>query len=425
MRGTGDEAHRHGSVSPPVQVVWRKCSVVSSTRLVPIVATTPNTSSLRTRRRLAMHKPDQPIWARKYRLLAAAVALIAAILFLLTYAPNFGSRRPPTESERVFSYFAESLGEASLCEKISWAAFQSYSWLFAGGGASFARSDCYQSVAVARHAPAVCWNVRPLVDVDLLSAGYSALSCWRRVARRDSSRITLAPETLIRVFAELGYDVDQLHLEGVIEPAIRPADVYRGLEREPEIVDRVQQALARSDATLPSDDKSFLAHLAAVTSSDARWCDRIPAHQALATEEVPFRDWCYMTVAFNTQDARICERMTPAAAEVKVIKDKSGGMRPDIAEQLSARAQCARIDKWIGPPVHHGPEVPQDPLQTQRLIATLGHDMPRARDWPPYEIAAYYSRFLDALQTDRPADPRREAASAKLIGRITTLPEIP
>jgi hypothetical protein len=69
--------------------------------------------------------------------------------------------------------------------------------------------------------------------------------------------------------------------------------------------------------------------------------------------------------------------------------------------------------------------VPQDPLQIQRLIAALGHDMPRARDWPPYEIAAYYSRFLDALQADRPADPRREAASAKLIGRITALPEIP
>ena len=396
-----------------------------SERTEEAVATTPNTSPTRTRHRLQMRSPDHRFWARKYRLLAAAGALIAAVLFLVTWAPYFGSHRLPTESEQVFSYFAENLGEAALCEKISWAAFQRYSVLFGGGGASFARSDCYESVAIRKHDPAVCWNVRPLVDLNPVSAGYSALSCRHRVTQGGRGYVSLLPETVIRAFNALGYDVDQLHLEGVIEPAIRPTDVYRSLEREPGIVDRVQQALTRQGATLPSDDNSFLAHLAAVTAGDARWCDRIPAHQALATEEVPFRDWCYLTVAFNTRDARICERMAPAAAEAKVIEAKLKEVQRDIAEQLSARAQCARIDNWTGPRLRYGAEVPQDPLQTQRLIAELGHDMPRARDWPPYEIAAYYSRFLDALQADPQGDPRRDAARAKLVGRISALPGIP
>lgn len=390
-----------------------------------IVASTPHRIVDPTRRRLQMRTSDHPFGAKKYRLLAAAVALIAAILFLLTWAPYFGSHRLPTESEMVFSYFAESLGEAALCEKVSWAAFQRYSVLFAGGGASFARSDCYESVAIRNHDPAVCWKVRPLVDVNPVSAGYSALACRHRVTQGGRSYVSLLPETVIRAFNALGYDVDQLHLEGVIEPAIRPTDVYRSLEREPGIVDRVQQALAHPNVTLSSDDKSFLVHFAAATSGDARWCERIPESQPVATEEIPFRDWCYLTVAFNTQDARVCERMAPAAAEAKVITAKAAGVRPDIAEQLSARAQCARIDKWIGPRLRYGPEVPQDPLQTQRLIAALGRDMPHARDWPPYEIAAYYARFLDALQADPSADPRHEAARAKLIGRIAALPEMP
>jgi hypothetical protein len=358
-----------------------------------------------------MGTPDRPHGARKYRYLLAAGVLIGAVVLLLTWAPYFGSRRLPTESERAFSYFAERLGEATLCEKIPWEAYQSYSVLFAGGGASFARSDC--------------WKVRPLVDLNPVSPGYSALSCRQRVTQGGRGYVSLAPQTLIRAFTTLGYDVDDLHLEGVIEPAIRPTDVYRSLQRESGVVDRVQQALARPDDASPADDRSFLSHLAAVTAADARWCEQIPAREAVATEVIPFRDWCYFTVAFNTGDVRICERMAPAASETKVIKAKAAGVRPEIAEELSARAQCAKADKRVGPRLRYGPEVPQDPVQTVRLIAELGFPMPRARDWPPYEIAAYYDRFLDALHADHRADPRRDTARAKLIGRITALAAIP
>jgi hypothetical protein len=372
-----------------------------------------------------MATADRPQRTSRYRLLAAAGILVGGAALLLTWAPYFGALRPATESERVFSYFAESLGEASLCEKISWNAFQRYGVLFGGGGASFARSDCFESVAVRNRDVAVCWKVRPWIDVNPVSPGYSALACRRRVAQGGRGYVSLLPETLIRAFAALGYDVDDLHREGVIEPAIRPADVLRGLEREPGVVDHVRDALARPDAVVTPVDRSYLAHLAAVSTGDARWCERIPPGQPVATERVPFRDWCFYTVAFNTNDVRICERMAPAAAEAKVMAAERVGVRPEIAEQLSLRAQCARVDKRVGPHMHYGPEVPQDPAQTARLIAALGYPMPRARDWPPNQIAAYYGRFLDALRARAPADPRRDAARAKLVSRIMARDEIP
>jgi hypothetical protein len=51
--------------------------------------------------------------------------------------------------------------------------------------------------------------------------------------------------------------------------------------------------------------------------------------------------------------------------------------------------------------------------------------MPRARDLPVYEIAAYYERFLDALQADRPGDSQHQVARAKLLSRINARSESP
>lgn len=355
-------------------------------------------------------------------ILVAVGACITGLLFL-TWAPYLRSHRLPTESDMVFSYFARNLGDASVCEKISWAAFQRYSVIFGGGGASFARSNCYEGVAVRNKDPAVCWHVRPLVDVNPMSRGYSALSCRRHVKEGSGNSVSSAPETLIDTFERLGYDADELPSEGVIGPAIRPLDVYRHLAVEPDIVARVEQTLSRPDAALAAADKYYLVHLGAVGSGDPRWCERIPISAAVATERIPFRDWCYLTMAYNTMDARVCERMSPAASEAVVIAAKAHGVRPEIAEQLSARAQCARIEHWVGPRPHYGPEAPQDPAQIERLIEATGKAMPKARDLPRYELAAYYERFVDALRGVRPGEPRQAAARAKLIARIKALPD--
>jgi len=114
--------------------------------------------------------------------------------------------------------------------------------------------------------------------------------------------------------------------------------------------------------------------------------------------------------------------MTPAAAETTVLAAKAAGVRPKIAEQMGLHAECARIAKRLGPRLHYGPEVPSDDQQTQRLFTALGVVMPSAHNWSPNAIAAYYQQFLFALWPGDSPDPIRDAARAKLVRRLLTLP---
>jgi hypothetical protein len=277
---------------------------------------------------------------------------------------------------------------------------------------------------MARGEPSVCWKVRPLVDVDPLSAGYSALACRRRVLAHEHPSGALENKVLLRTFARLGYEVDQLHLEGVIEPAIRIVDVYRGLERNPAAVDRAMQHVRAPAPSLTGDDASYLAHLSAIAKGDANWCAYIPADLEVNQEQAPFRDWCYYTLAANARDVRICERMRPAAADPKVINAKAHGVRPEIAEQLSLSSQCGVLARGTvpGSPLRYGAELPADPKQMLRLIAEVGVSIPSARDWPEQEIAAYYRRFLFELRPQN-RDAVHDAARARLLRGLLSLPE--
>ena len=371
---------------------------------------------------MSLSKLSGGLFKRLFGVAAVAIAIGVA----LSFSPgSLRSHRLQNAHETLLYYFAQEIGEPALCDQISWAVYQRYNILFAAGGASYFRSDCYEQVAEARHDTSVCWKVRPLIDFDPISPGYSALACRRRTLRRYSTGIALDNGVLIHTFELLGYDIDHLYLEGVIEPAIKIEDVYRGLEQNPAVVGRAQRQLmaAPSPSGLVDNDASYLADLSAIGTADPKWCAYIPAGQALSQEQASFRDWCYFTVAKNTQDVRICERMTPAAAEPKVIAAESHGMRPDIAEQLSLHAQCRAIERDIAFGTHprYGPELPADSRQTQRLIAALGFAMPLARDWPASEIAAYYQRFLFSLDP-RYDDEVHNAARARLVRRLLALP---
>ena len=351
------------------------------------------------------------------------IALVVTLGFALSYTPGlFLALRSPTERETVLYYFAQNIGEPALCGQISWAAHRSYSVLFGGGGVSFWRSDCYERVAEARHDPSICWLVRPWVDLDPLSSGYSAFSCRRGAKGGYISGIALPNDLLIRTFRQLGYDVDQLYLEGVIPPAIRVRDVYLGLERDAAVVARAKHLLEHRTPSVHADDRSYLAQLVAVATADPDFCAYIPADQRVNQVAAPLRDWCYYTVAFDTQDIRVCERMTPAAAETTVLAANAAGVRPEIAEQMGLHAECARIAKRLGPRLHYGPEVPSDDQQTQRLFTALGVVMPSAHNWSPNAITAYYQQFLFALWPGDSPDPIRDAARAKLVRRLLTLP---
>jgi hypothetical protein len=123
-----------------------------------------------------------------------------------------------------------------------------------------------------------------------------------------------------------------------------------------------------------------------------------------------------LTVATNTGNSGICEHMTPAAMEPKVMDAKARHVRPDIAEQLSLQAGCRRQAAG-GAHFSYSAEFPTDEQQALRLLAALGVAKPLARDWPISEKANYYLRFLFALWPNE-KDPAHQAARDKLVKRL-------
>jgi hypothetical protein len=368
---------------------------------------------------------EGPFRRARNRLLAAFAA-IGIVGLVLSYVPDFWlPRRPETAHETILYYFAQNLGAPALCGRISWAAFQSNSRLFAGGGASFWRSECYERVAQIRDDASICWQVRPLVDLDPLSAGYSAVSCRRRTLAGYRAGIALPAEVLVRTFERLGYDIDEMGRDPGTPRAIRWQDVYRTLERDPAVLARTQQLLTHPDASLEPQHLSYLAHLAAIGTADPRWCAYIPAGQTIAQVAGPFRDWCYLTVASNSNDTRICDRMTPASQEATVLEAEAHGVRPEIAEQLGLHTECMRSVAHVGPRLHYGAELPLDEQNAQRLFGALGVVMPSAHDWPVADIARFYQGFLFSLWPAQRPDVDRDAARATLVARLLALPNTP
>jgi hypothetical protein len=359
------------------------------------------------------------------------VALLA--WFVLSFSPGrFMVSRRATPREDTLYYFAQQIGDPALCEQISWRVYASYSVMFAGGGASYLRSDCFERSAAARQQPSICLRVRPLLDFDWFSPGYSALACRRRTLSRETSGTALSDEVFVGAFEAMGYDIDHMPSDAIFPPAIALRDVYSGLEKNPAAVALAERSLTQrsSEAAADpptrdaSDDRYFLADLAAIATSDPKWCDYIPAGFALGAERPAFRDWCLYTLAKNTEDSKICARMAPAAEDRKVIDNVRHGVRPEVAEQFTLRAQCERIDRdrALSMHLHYSAEVPADREQVLRLLASLGVTMPSAHRWTLNERAIYFRNFLFAL-APRYHDAIHDAVRGELVRRLRALPE--
>jgi hypothetical protein len=146
--------------------------------------------------------------------------------------------------------------------------------------------------------------------------------------------------------------------------------------------------------------------MAAMVSRDPQWCFRIPPKLPLATERGGFRNWCLFTLAKETKDDALCER-------IPVPED---GTDP----RMSLHAEChSLINSTIPTSVHYGPEAPVDDERIRVLLGLLKVDIPRARDLPPDRIYAAYDRFLDELSHGKEA--RHLAARQRFIERVEHL----
>ena len=363
----------------------------------------------------------------------ATAGIAAFVCFALSYSPGlFMYSRPATEREDILYFFAEQTGEPVLCDQISWRVYARYSRMFAGGGASYMRSDCYERTAEARRQPSICWKVRPLVDFGWVSPGYSALACRRRTLRHESSGTALPDEVFVRTFERMGYDIDHMPSEAIFPPAILPRDVYLSLASDPAAIARAEQLLMKPspDAAATAhepEDRLYLANLAAIATSDPRWCDYIPSDVHLRPDYPAFRDTCLYELAINALDPKICARMTPMALDPKAIEAKQHGVRPDIAEQLTLHADCDRLTHpkaGIPRALHYGAELPMEPEQTMRLIVSLKGAMPSARGWSVADKARYFHNFLFGLWPPE-RDAIHVAVRAELVRRLLALPADP
>ncbi len=376
-----------------------------------------------------------PIRMSRFCVVAAAFLLIGATVETGAVAsppdqPQ-GIRRPDKYDE-FFRYTAQQLAEPALCEKIPWTVILDGGW---GYGPSYERSACYDTIAGNSKNPLICSQIRRLGPVNPTIEQTSTETCLKHTKEGFQSGMAISQGDLIEFFNQMGYDPDTIQLEGITPAIVQVKEIYSqltdrfgiairtqaaggphevlepGTVNQTELVKRIENAIGGPGETANAKitdmvNVAYLADMAAMVSKDSQWCFRIQPYLPLATERGGFRSWCLFTLAKETKDDALCER-------IPVPEDRTDA-RPSL------HAECHRlINSTIPTSAHYGPEAPVDDDRIRVLLGLLRVDIPRARDLPPDRIYAAYDRFLDELSHGKEA--RHLAARQRFIERVERL----
>ncbi len=374
--------------------------------------------------------PTRP-WCRVAALVLLA-GLMAGAQEAASGADQAQATRHPDKYDGFVRYVAQQLAEPGLCERIPWTVTESGGF---GYGPSYERSKCYETIAGNTKNPQICAQVRRLGPVKPQIEQTSPESCTKRAKEGFNSGMAIPQGDLVGFFNQMGYDPDTIQLEGITPPLVAVKDIYRqlpdryglairsaaaggprevlepGSVNQTELVKRVENVIGGPDAPLRAQtgdvvNAAYLADLAAMISKDSRWCFKIPAGLPLATERGGFRNWCVFTVARESKDIALCER-------IPVPSDGS-----DV--RMSLHAECKReISSTIPSNTHYGPEVPAEDDRVRTLLVLLKVDIPHARDLPPDRIYEGYDRFLQELAGGKAA--KHLAARRSFIERVEAL----
>lgn len=382
------------------------------------------------------------IWTQRWRALSVLVALLALaeVAGLQSLRDRVAGMRPPNRYDLFDAFMAQELNAASLCRMIPWSVRVGPGMDYA---ASYARSDCYETVAGNTGNPWLCWQVKRLGAVSVWRHQTSMWSCVARARRHEHTGAALAPQELVEFFRLMGYVPDTLQLEGVTPALVQVKAIYRGLtdrigvktrgsagrEEVAVVPGTVNQGLLLrriagliGDVDLPLARRAgdalhgaYLADMAAMASQDWRWCMKIPVGLQLPGERSGFRDWCLLKVATETRDVGVCAHLSAAANQV--APDPSGRSRGEpLAEDCRLQAGSP-----LPAATHYGPEVPADDAQTRALLEALKVEIPRATDLPQEQIYDAYMQFLRELN-GRKQDAAHVAARRRLIAHVEALP---
>ncbi len=273
------------------------------------------------------------IGSRILLLFAIVVVSLAALAY--SPAPDFAKMHRPNPHETFYQYVAFEFDAPALCDKLSPGA------LIPGGffiAPSYARSDCFATIARRYDRPALCWRARRLGSFAPLEEQTSIVTCFWDVFQRapDPSISTYMPgrNDVVTIFAEMGYRPEELYHEGVTPPLLNLPDAYRRLAAQPDLVQRIDRitsagpspaspspltpaspspAPPAESTPLTSTQRMYLFELAAHVSGDVSWCTRIPAD--LRNPGTPRntggpslfeRDRCILEIATNTRTPASC-----------------------------------------------------------------------------------------------------------------------
>ena len=368
--------------------------------------------------------------------------LVAAAFLLIGVTVETGAvASPPDQPQRIrrpdkydefFRYMAQQLAEPALCEKIPWTVMIDGGW---GYGPSYERSDCYNTIAGNTKNPLICSRVRRLGPVNPRIEQTSTETCLKYAKEGFQSGMAIPQGDLVEFFNQMGYDPDTIQLEGITQAIVQVKDIYGrltdrfgiairtqaaggphevlvpGTVNQAQLVKRIENAIGGPSETANAKisdivNEAYLADMAAMVSKNSQWCFRIRPNLPIATERGGFRNWCLFTLAKETRDDALCER-------IPVPED---GTDP----RLSLHAECHRlINSKIPTSAHYGAETPVDDERTRVLLGLLKVDIPRARDLPPDRIYAAYDQFLDELSHGK--DARHLAARQRFIDRVERL----
>src|SRR6202171_6461006 len=154
--------------------------------------------------------PSHGRWIGKRWRAAALVLLVGATASLSgirSWLDQIRGMRPGNKSEEFYRYAAEHINEPLLCEKFPCSVESPGGFFIAP---SYERSECYDFVAGRTKNPWLCWKVKRLGAISLLSEQTSMWTCPGHAVRGWNSGIGISQADLVGFFAQMGYDPDNL-----------------------------------------------------------------------------------------------------------------------------------------------------------------------------------------------------------------------
>ncbi len=156
---------------------------------------------------------------RRWRV-AAVVFLLGSIVFLSgirSWPDQIGGMRPGNKTDEFYRYVAQQLNEPVLSPATP-RTTESCCWDSSRNRRTNDRSATISLPGRTRN-PWLCWKVKRLGAFSVLSNQTSMWTCLDHAVHGRNGGIAIAAADLVRLFAQMGYDPDSLHLEGITPPS--------------------------------------------------------------------------------------------------------------------------------------------------------------------------------------------------------------